>query len=225
MNSRHTEGIVLKGMPFQDYDRILTLFSQDTGIIKLIIKGANKPQSGAFPITLLTHAEFVYTSGKSELFKCNEACVINHHLALRESLPRLEAACDMAQAILASQMPQTPAPALFELFTHYLNNMQRVQHPQLLAGSFRLKILRHEGLFKISQSCALCQCPLQTFHLAEGDTFCSQHAPPHQIPFDEEEMIVLAQLAYCRTFSELAEITLTDTLRGKINALSHFVES
>lgn len=219
MNTYRTEGIVLKSIPFQDYDRILTLFTPHAGIIKLIIKGANKPNSSAYSVNLLTRAEFMLTKGKSDLFKCGEVSVVNYHLAIRDSFERLEAACDMSQAILSTQFEHAPATDLYKLYLLYLENIATIGHPDLLSTSFRLKLLRHEGLFDIGENCAICQTSLKTFHLAGGETFCEQHAPSHQIHFSAEEIIVVAKLAYCKTFAQLSEIELTPYLKAKIHDL------
>lgn len=181
---------MLRGLPFQDYDRILTAFSPHAGLMTLIIKGANKPQSVAFPINLLTRAEFVYTKSKSDMFKCVEAHIIDLHLCVREHLVRMEAACDMAQAVLHTQMPQAASPALYDLMVRYLKHIDQIGDPHVLAASFRLKVLRHEGLFDMQQDNGA---------------------------FHEDEFMTVAQLAHCRTFAQLSEIALTADLKGKID--------
>jgi DNA repair protein RecO (recombination protein O) len=225
MDTHQTEGIVLKSVPFQDYDRILTVFSPHAGIIKFIIKGANKPTSSAYPVNLLTRAEFVYSKSNSDLCKCSEVSVMNHHLSIRNSYERLEAACDMSKSILSTQFQNAPAEALYELYLRYLENIATIADPQLLSASFRLKVLRHEGLFEIGETCHVCQTPLETFHMAGEGTFCKQHAPPQQIVFNANEILIVAQLAYCKNFSQLAKIELSSSLKHKIEDLFQIANS
>lgn len=215
MNKR-TEGIILKSTPFQDYDRILTLFSPEQGLIKLILKGSSKPSS--LPPSLLTRAEFVYTKGKSDLYKCNEVHAIDQHLAIRNSLESLTAACEMAQAILSTQFPEKASPHLYELYLRYLKHIPALD-PGVLTTSFWLKVLRHEGLFKVQEACSQCRETLQTWLIAEGESFCKTHAPAHAIAFEPEEILAVMQLAHCLSFAQLKEIVLSASLKKKIHTL------
>ena len=106
MEVYRTEGIVLQSLNFQDYDRILTVFTRNEGIIKLIVKGANRvKQRGGVVTAPLTHLEILYAKSRGELLKCSSLTLINANLDLRKNLSTLEAACEMTQAILSSQFP------------------------------------------------------------------------------------------------------------------------
>jgi DNA repair protein RecO (recombination protein O) len=146
---KKTEGVVLKRIPFQEHDLILTLFSQDQGIIKCIAKGANRPKCRyAALLDPLTRLEFLYREGRGELWKCSEMTALNHRLALRQNFAQLTAACDMGKALLTSQLLYAPAAELYALFNAYLEHLPLFQEPDVLALSFRLKLLRHEGIWE-----------------------------------------------------------------------------
>lgn len=211
-----TEGLVLKAFDFQDYDKILTVFSQDLGLIKLVVKKAN---SKPFSVTPLTRAEFVITKGNSDLYKCHEISLVNGHLALRNSLQNLEAACDILQALMDTQPAQTAAPDLYALSVSYLRKMSDVGDPYMLAASFRLKILRHDGLLGLGSVCATCSSSLQTYYVSEGQCYCAAHSSPKAIIFDEEEFTITSILAYCQHFTQLQDIIFTTELREKIRTV------
>lgn len=195
MQIHRSEGVILKAAPFRDYDQILTVFTLDCGVAQFLVKGASRPKrySNVSP-TPLMHAEFVYTQGRSDLWQCQEMPLINAHLKLRQSLPALEAACDMAHAILLSQMPHIAAPNLFHLFNSYLTKIPDVQDPFLLSASFQLKILRHDGLLNI-------------------DCVESQHGQR----FTEEESMWITILAFCRSYSEIAHHTMPSHIRVMVD--------
>lgn len=147
MEVYRTEGVILQTINFQDYDQIISLFTENEGIIKLVVKGArhSKRHQGA-NIAPLAHAEVVYAKGRSELYQCREITILHPHLNLRNNLPVLTAACDMLQALLSSQQVHEPAPALYALLNYYLDKISAINDPHIFSASFRLKILRHEGL-------------------------------------------------------------------------------
>ena len=56
MADRRIEGLALKVGPLGEHDRLLTLLSDQVGVIRLAVPGARKPKSslaGAVPLTLL----------------------------------------------------------------------------------------------------------------------------------------------------------------------------
>lgn len=215
MQAYRTEGIILQALNFQDYDRILTVFTSHEGLIKLFLKGANRPRMGNVT-SPLTRAEFVYTLGNSDLYSCREISAITQYLPLRQSLATLEAAGEILKATLTSQLANVPAPDLYTLLSSYLEKLPLMRDPQALVASFCLKLLRHDGLFSPESVCAVCQRPLEEYYIVSGEAFCPQHAPPYSLQFPQEEMTLLLQLAYCRTFAEVAHLQLSNELRQKI---------
>lgn len=143
-----TEGVILHSIAYQDYDQILTVFTFDFGVIKLIVKGANRPKhtSGGVP-SLFTRVQCVFVQGRGDIGKCQELSVLQPYLKLRGTLAGLQAASDMAQALRNSQPAHHPNPHLYLLFVSYLGQLSRMKDPFFLAISFRLKMLYHEGFY------------------------------------------------------------------------------
>lgn len=218
-NAYRTEGIILKAFNFQDFDKILTVFSPEMGLIKLVVKKANSKKMTGHMTMPLTRAEFVFTKGNSELLKCQEISLVNAHLPLRDDLDSLEAACEILQVILDSQAANTPSPDLYALSAYYLNKIGTASNPHLLTSSFRLKVLRHDGLLGLGDVCAGCMAPLKTSFVSAGQCYCVAHAPHHAIKLDEEELTIATILAYCQTLSQIQDIELTPELREKIKKL------
>lgn len=217
MQSYRTEGIILQTRPFQDFDAILTVFSIDQGVIKFIAKGAHRPARRAGMVTTpLTRAEFVYTKGRGDLLKCSEISVNNHYLPLRQSLGVLEAACAMAQSIEHSQWPQTPSSDLFNLFNSYLDKIHEMEDPHVLSASYRLKLLRHDGLLRLAPTCAVCAERPELLYMSAGECVCSAHAFGNGLAFTSDEMAIVCLLTYCRSFLEVGCLVLTPELRQKI---------
>jgi DNA repair protein RecO (recombination protein O) len=150
MQTHRTEGIILQATRFQDFDQIVTLFTPGEGLVKFMVKGALNPKLGKAALTApFSRVECVYTKGKSELYSCREISMLNAHLSLRENVLVMEASFDLLQAIYATQLPCKPAPELYKLLLIYLEKLPLIPDPKVLAASFRLKTLRHEGLLTL----------------------------------------------------------------------------
>src|SRR5437016_2934336 len=94
------EGIILKVIPFGDYDQILSLFTAEAGLIKLIFKGSRSRRRGLQGVCIpLTVVQVVYKEKNSELFSCHEMTLVEPYRFLRTDLAQLQAACDMLNAI------------------------------------------------------------------------------------------------------------------------------
>jgi len=217
MHLYKTEAVVLSSIKFRDYDEIVTLFSKDEGIIKLIVKKSYTKKEGFGSKTgPFIEAEFIYTKGKSEIFKCQEISVLNYNLNLRNRYENLQAAASMATAITQFQYPLKPAPLLYKLFASYLKAIDTFLHPDILALSFCLKLLRHEGVFDIASQCHICQKELSEVHLQEDNTFCKEHAQKESIHFTSIEIKTIYELAFSRSLDHLKTISHQKLFSDKI---------
>lgn len=214
-----TKGIILHSIDFQEHDRILSVFSRDDGIVSIIVNGANRPSKGK-PLTApLTYAEFVYTKTRGELLRCCEVTPLETHLKLRDSLVLLETACTLLQALAKSQMPGKASPLLFDLLHAYLHELPKVADPHVLAASFKLKLLRHDGFLHLEDRCTACGEAALPLYIAYGECFCSLHAPAYGRKFDEEEVLIMKILLMSRRFEFLSTLELPLELKEKLDGI------
>jgi len=220
-----SEGIVLSTLKFQERDQIVTLYSEQEGMVRLFIKGAYNRRKREMQMAPFMQGEFVYTKGRGELFQCREFSLIHAHWGLRKSLECLEAAADLAKILLFSQALMNPSPLLYQLFACYLRGIESFPSPHILTASFRLKILRLEGLFSLPLACAQCHTKLTTCCLVLTEGFCPAHCPPHAICLHPAEIDSLHQLAFCRSLEQLAKIPCDRSLERKILSFfdAHFL--
>jgi DNA repair protein RecO (recombination protein O) len=199
-----TEGIVLNAILYKEYDRIITLFSSQLGLIKLFMKGTKKSHSLhsvlAAPFTI---GEYYFSQGRGDLNRFQDGTLKTQNLRLRDSFECLQTASFMSDALLKSQWPGKPAPQLYYLFQNFLDKLPRIDQPRHLLPSFFLKLLRHEGLLHFSTTCSLCQTKLKEIFRYGGECFCCIHAPLGACLFNEEEEKKLLIFAYSRSFSEI----------------------
>lgn len=214
-----SEGIIVKALPFRDYDCILTVFTPEQGLLKLVYKGAFRPKKNTNTTSPLSLVEIVYTKGKSDLYTGREISVTSSQLPLRSNLKVLEAACDMLHAIAATQQPEKAAPELYRLLLMYLHALPRTRSPQALARSFHLKLLRYEGIYPRFSHCCSCEAPLEEAFIYGNETFCSRHAPTSAFTLTKEDCVLMEHLAFSTDLSKLIETDITTQLSDKISRL------
>jgi DNA repair protein RecO (recombination protein O) len=213
-----TEGVVINAIPFRNYDCILTVFTPDDGLAKFFFRGAysKKKGSGSGTTTPLSVVEITYTKGRGDLYICVETTVLNHNLALRNCLATLEAAGDMLQTISATQQPGKSAPELYRLLLMYLNKLPQATSPQAITSSFRLKLLRYEGLLSLLSHCCMCSEILHDTWVHGGEAYCRSHTAQEALFLTKEERGLVELLAFGRDFPTLAGISLQESLSRKI---------
>jgi DNA repair protein RecO (recombination protein O) len=219
MELHKSEGVVLHALKYGDYDQILTVFTREEGLIKLIVKGAYRNQKNATFTTPLTQAEFIYAKRQSTLFLCQEKSVVNYHLALRESLESLESACALVKILTATQVELKPTPLLYELLICYLERLSQTKNVQNLISSFQLKILRHEGLFGLTPTCRQCNEDLIHHYIVQGESYCKEHKPDQGLSLTAFEAQAVFTLAFSRSLPLIEESVMDLGLKEKIDWL------
>lgn len=219
MSEEKNLGLLLQAIPYLGTGRILKVFTREAGLISLFTK---KKNLGSLASPFCT-GEWVYKKGLGEIYTLKEASLIDPLLDLRKSFNSISAAGLMAQDILKSQLPEQPAESLYDLLYTYLKKLSEFTHPEVLAMSFRLKLLLHEGLLSLKTQCS--QCLERALHLSKGESFCINHSLFTGLTFTQTEWDQLYQLAFASKFSLLNEQKIKHSLIEKISSLSNTLNS
>lgn len=213
-----TEGIVLRVIPFRDYDQILFLFTLDAGFIKVLYKGGRGKRKGKQGFCMpLTKVEVIYREKRGEIFSCHELTCIESFSFLRQELIFLEVGCDLLQIILDSQFVGKAAPHLYALLCFYLKKIPQTANPWILASSFRLKLLMHDGLIVCPFICCECQQSLQSEAFTwDAEGWCAAHQPGRSQPWNLTELQMLYRLAICQSYQEVCSQDVLPSLQNKI---------
>ena len=129
MHEEKTEGIVLRSQDYKERHRIITLFSPH-GLISLIVKSISRKNARLLSLTTpFCHGEYIYRQGSpSSSVSMTAPSSMTTLLCAKASIPCKPPAA-LANAILTSQMPGKPAPALFALYKSY---HKQVSHSTIL---------------------------------------------------------------------------------------------
>jgi len=219
-----TEGLILRSIPFKDYDQILTLYTPGHGLISAIVKAARSQKRGlSSAISPLNRVDLVFKKGKQELHSCRELSVLNHHLFLREKSDSIRVACEFAQAIRTSQLPEKPSPELYTLLIKMIERIPDSKSLSSLLTAFRLKVVRHDGLLHWNPACSSCQKPLEHPYFYKGEPFCSEHCPNGGMRFAHQEFSLLGKLISSRSFQEIETIPIGETLSFNVKSLFEII--
>ena len=215
-----TEGIVLRVIPFRDYDQIISIFTPENGLIKILHKGrSTKRKTGKSPCMPLTKVEAIYREGRGEIFNCLELNTLSIFPQLRKELLFLEVGCDLLQAVIDSQMEEKKAPHLYALLCSYLEKIPLTPNPRILTTSFQLKLLKHDGLIGFPLICTECGKPLtKEAFLSSEEFFCASHHPIEAEKIDSDDIDLLFCLTESRRFQELRLLEISPFLQLKISS-------
>lgn len=216
-----TEGIVLRAFPYRDYDQIVSLFTADAGVIKIMCYGSRSQRSKWRSLCLpLTRVEIVYREKLGEIFECSDLTLMDAHSSLKQQFQHMEAACDLLNALHLSQLPGKEAPQLYALLIFYLNKIPLAKDPWTLAMSYRLKLLKHEGIMGYPSICHECQQLLvrEAFWL-RSEMLCAQHQVPGSLYLSQADLQLIHHLAFSQNYRDLAEVILPDEFKNKVHRL------
>lgn len=213
-----TEGIILRVIPFRDYDQILSIFTADAGLIKVFYKGGRgKRRSGEGLYIPLVKVEVIYREKRGEIFSCHEITLLDSFSFLRKKLADLEVACDLLQALMASQLVGKAATQLYALLCFYLEKIPSTLNPWILAMSFRLKLLKYDGLVTFPFLCCECRQPLQVLAFTrEIESWCSHHQPIGSLIWEPAELQLLYRLGACQNYREIYLSEISPSLQNKM---------
>ena len=129
-----TRGIILKGIPFQEADRLVTLLSPDYGLIRAIVPGARKQKSrlrGRCELFVIN--ELLIAKGRS-LDKITQADTLESYPGLSKDLGKLAAAQYLAELVLHLALDDQPQIELYELLNEHLRRLEKMSIAESLYG-------------------------------------------------------------------------------------------
>ncbi|MDR1598823.1 MAG: DNA repair protein RecO [Oscillospiraceae bacterium] len=157
MPELETSAIVLRRSNYRDWDRMLTLFSPDYGLIDAVARGIRRPsariRTAGEPFAA-GQAALVVSGGRATLsgFELTEG-----FYPLREDYGRLTLAAYALNACGRVIQPSAPDPELFALLLGTLGRLAYTDRDgdELLAR-FLLTMMRGEGIAPTVRVCAKC---------------------------------------------------------------------
>lgn len=214
------EGIIVKTIDYQEFDKILYVFTKTEGMRTFMAKNANRQKNrGSMPSSPLTHAEFLFENPDYTMPTCREITPISYHLGLRKNIQQLTDACKMASALYDTLLPNKESPLLFALLNCYLCHMTSSPNSSNLLASFLLKLLKHEGIFTLPLRCGECEQNLEEFYVSYDGFYCESHVSDRSLYFNCSEQQMLTTLLHARQLIEVDSLPTNSNFLTKVDSL------
>jgi DNA repair protein RecO (recombination protein O) len=174
MSLFRVQGIVLRTIKLGEADRIVVVCTKERGKVRGVAKGIRKTKSRfGGRLEPLAHVSLQCYEGR-ELDIVTQAETIETFGHIRQDLDRARRAMSLLEVVDQVCQEDEVNPSLYQMLAGALRTLDKQDAP-LIVGSFYWKLLAHEGLRPMLDSCASCgkTGELVAFDLTQGGGLCS----------------------------------------------------
>ncbi len=154
-------GINLKSMPLGESDRLMTILTRQTGLIRAVAKGSRKQPSrlgGHMELFRVNSLVLAQSSRSGSLLRITQADTVQRFSLLSRSLARLTAAQYLAEVALMVGLADHPQEELFLVVLEHLDRIEQADPDQVIPllshGLYHL--LAIDGIAPQMQHCVSC---------------------------------------------------------------------
>jgi DNA repair protein RecO (recombination protein O) len=119
------EGLALTCRPLGENDRLLTLLSEEQGLVRLAVPGARRPRSCRAAAVPLAHLQ-LQVGGRGDLKRVRQLRVLRNYSGLAQRLETLAAAQSLAELCLRLVPGGAPAPGILADLLMQLGRLDEV---------------------------------------------------------------------------------------------------
>ena len=175
------EALVLKNMPFSEADLLVTLYTQESGKIRAVAKGARKSTSKLVGhLEPLTVTRLALARGRN-LDIVTQAQVVQSFAALKGDLTAVTKGLYVAELVDGFGSEAHPNYSLYRLSLETLEAISRDPESALILHYFQLRLLAASGFMVELYHCVECRQPLKPdqhrFSPNGGGALCSDCIP------------------------------------------------
>lgn len=177
------KGIVLKQTDYGEANRMLTIFTDEYGIIKAAAHGAKRTKSRQSASTqFLTYAEFSFYAGNSDVWSISSAQTIDSFFPIHEDISKLSIATYFSELTFACLDLQNPDTEILRLLLNTLYAMAyKNVSPAIAKPVFELRCIALAGFEPVVDYCISCGAGenLTAFSVTDGGSVCRNCAKKH----------------------------------------------
>ncbi|MBN1408839.1 MAG: DNA repair protein RecO [Calditrichaceae bacterium] len=177
-----SDALVLDSIRWKDSSKIITLFSREYGIIKVIARGVFRNKSAfAGKLESLNRVEIVINSRSSRSLQIlTEADVIDSYNAIRPDMQRLPYALAILELVRQTIRESHSDTIFYDFIIVLLDAMKTSQTPAIMFIYFLLKLVSFLGFRPNIDECQVCDkkpsSDIAYFSLEKGTLFCEECA-------------------------------------------------
>ena len=216
-----TEGVVIRQTKYSEADKILTIFTRETGKVSAIAKGSRRPKSPLMGSTeVFCYSEFLMYNGKG-LYSVNQGQIIDSFYSLREDIFKLSYATFILELIDSSVLEEEPNEMLFELLVKTLKTLADMDDDyRKLLLAFQIKYISFIGFRPQLANCVECCGEINKrvrFDILEGGIVCENcfTSNINQLNVSRDLVDIMRQLLYTK-LEDLEKINTSEEQERKI---------
>ncbi len=204
-----TEAICLRQHNWRESSKIVTLLTEEIGVITGVAKGARRPKSMLGPsLNLFAHSQvLLYLQENRELATIGSADLLNAYAGIAQSYQRLVTAARIAGFVSQISLRHHPEPRLFSLLKNSLTALSSASGSgdfSALTGSFVIKTATFLGFRPVLDRCTICHNGINLgadkdgiffgFDMVRGGVVCPDCAKGVKGRITAEEILILQRL-------------------------------
>lgn len=173
---KEVKGLVLRTTDISDSDRMLTIYTEEMGIVSAHAKGARSLKSRKMPASMqFCYASFVLYE-RQERISVREANLIESFFSLRDSIEGLALAGYVTE-VLSEVGTADPEPELLRLALNSLYAISQGRHSLTkIKAAFEIRVATVLGFMPDITSCSLCDSREGDFYfdIMAGAAMCRE---------------------------------------------------
>lgn len=218
-----TKGIVIRQRDYGEADRMLTIFTEEHGIIKAAAHGARRTRSKQSAASqFLCFGEFMLYRGGGDVANVNSVTPIDSFYPIQEDISKLALGTYFADVLYHILDSANPDAALLRLF---LNTLYALAYKNMSAEKiktvFEWRAMALGGFMPQLGACVQCgqtDAPAR-FRIRSGAVLCAQCGSHNDIKLDEL-MLIIMRYAICADDKKLFSFRAPDDVIKRVSDLS-----
>jgi DNA repair protein RecO (recombination protein O) len=216
------EGIVIRSTDYGESNKVVTIYTRESGKIGVMARGSKKPNSRLSAITqLFTHGSFLVQKG-SGLGSLQQGEIISSFRSIREDIFLTAYSSYIVELTDKSTEDKKINPFLFELLYQTLHYINEGYDPDVLMNIYELKLLNVLGLHPILNQCAVCGNTdgQFSFSIREGGFLCHRclDKDPYHVKLSPAA-VKLLRLFYYFDLTRLGTISLKEETKTELRKI------
>ncbi len=153
-----TKGIVIAQTKIGEYDKLLTVFTEELGAISVSAKGAASRHNNLKSVTrVFCYSEFLLYNKKNGYYTISEASPITDFMGLAGDLERLNAATDMVKFVKYTAVENEESGQMLRLLLNSLHLLANTEKSiDIVKCVYYMKALEYMGIPPVMGECSVC---------------------------------------------------------------------
>lgn len=192
-----TRGFVISSMKYKESSKILTLYTEELGKIKVLAQGVMKPKSQNLASSeVFTLSNWKLKKGRS-FYYIESVDLLDSFYTLRNSMQRMIFGFYALELLDKSTPVEEENSILFQLLDKYLNTLRSQEELLSLLVSYELKFASFIGYRPHLDGCLACgsrNSEMWGFDSTKGGLVCSSCSAIMGDPITKEEILCMKKL-------------------------------